>query len=150
MIFMFTRKIQFWFEDEFLCPRDRRSRAYCFFPVCYSVLCHSVLLSETLTLLKHFEQWVLELWYFTWVFLVITSFFYPVTFTLEFDPFFENFNLANDSWTVNAIEHWYFTGISLVMRYFCWYLTVWNLTFDEVLKKIHVALVITSWKYDTS
>ena len=36
--------------------------------------CHSVLLSETLTLLITFEQWVLELWYFTWIFSVIRSF----------------------------------------------------------------------------
>ena len=73
---------------------------------------HSVLLSETWTLLiplfypvtlilefgpfflnfnLTFEQWVLNFWYFTRVFLVIRAFrgyqyFYPVT--LEFDPFF--------------------------------------------------------------
>mgnify|MGYP003683671203 CR=1 FL=1 len=37
-------------------------------------LFYSVILSETLTLLITFEQWVLELWYFTWVFLVIRLF----------------------------------------------------------------------------
>ena len=37
--------------------------AYCFCPAC-----HSVLLSETLTLLITFKQWVLELWYFTWIY----------------------------------------------------------------------------------
>ena len=31
-----------------------------------------------------------------------TIIFYPVTLTLEFDPFLENFNLANDFWTVSA------------------------------------------------
>ena len=31
-----------------------------------------------------------------------TIIFYPVTLTLEFDPFFENFNLANNFWTVSA------------------------------------------------
>ena len=44
---------------------------------CHSVIlsfCNSVLLSETLTLLITFEQWVLELWFFTWVFLVIRPF----------------------------------------------------------------------------
>ena len=35
--------------------------------------CHSVL-SETLTLLITFEQWMLELWYFTWIFPVIRPF----------------------------------------------------------------------------
>ena len=40
---------------------------------CHS-FCHSVLLSETLTLLITFELWVLELWYFTWVFFVIRPF----------------------------------------------------------------------------
>ena len=36
--------------------------------------CHSVLLSETLTLLITFEQSVLKLWYFTWIFPVIRHF----------------------------------------------------------------------------
>ena len=40
---------------------------YCFCPVC-----HSVFLSETL--LITFEQWLLELWYFTWIFPVIRTF----------------------------------------------------------------------------
>ena len=62
---------------------------------------------KTLTLQITFEQWVLELWYFTWVFFVIrasvgTIIFYPVTLTLKFKPFFENFNLANNFWTVSA------------------------------------------------
>ena len=59
---------------------------------------------KTLSLLISFEQWDLEIWYFTWVFLVIRPFsgyhyFWPLT--LEFDPFFENFNLANIFWTVS-------------------------------------------------
>ena len=40
---------------------------------------------KTLTLLITFEQWVQN-----------TIIFDPVIFTLEFDPFFENFNLANN------------------------------------------------------
>ena len=69
--------------------------------------CHSVLLSETLTLLITFKQWVPELWYFTWVFIVIRPFsgtiiFNPVTLTLEFDLLFKNFNLAKIFWTVSA------------------------------------------------
>ena len=50
----------------FLCPRDRRSGGILFLS-CLP-FCHSVLLSETLTLLITFEHWVLELWYFTWIF----------------------------------------------------------------------------------
>ena len=45
-----------------------------------------------LTLVITFDQWVLELWYFTWMFPVarpfcVYSHFYPVTLTLELDPF---------------------------------------------------------------
>ena len=97
----------------FLCPRDfyaleiEDQGAYCFCPVILK-FCHSVLLSKTLTLLITFEQWVLELRYFTWIFPVIRCFrgyhyfifFLPVTLTL--DPFFENFNLANNFWTVSV------------------------------------------------
>ena len=62
---------------------------------------------KTLTLLTIFEQSVLKLWYFTWIFPVIKPicechFFYPVTLTLEFDPFFVNFNIANNFWTLSA------------------------------------------------
>ena len=63
---------------------------------------------KTLTLLITFEQWVLELWYFTWVFLVLRSFrryhyFYTVTLTLEFDPFLKKtLTFANYFWTVSA------------------------------------------------
>ena len=35
---------------------------------------YSLEIIETLTLFTTFEQWVLELWYFTWVFLVIRPF----------------------------------------------------------------------------
>ena len=72
------------------------------------VLCHSVLLSETLTLLITFDQRVLELLYFTWIFSMIRPFsgyhyfVTLVTLTLEFDPFFENFNLFNNFWTASA------------------------------------------------
>ena len=89
-------------SNHFYAPEIKDRGAYCFCPVC-----HSVLFSETLTLLISFEQWVLELWCFTWVFLVIRPsrgyhFFYPVTLTLEFDLLFENFNLAYNFWTVTA------------------------------------------------
>ena len=93
----------------FLCPRDRRSGGKLF--LSGLSFCHSVLLSKTLTLLITFEQWVLELRYFTWIFPVIRCFcgyhyyfflFLPVTLTLELDPFFENFNLSNNFWTVSV------------------------------------------------
>ena len=83
---------------------------------------------KTLTLLITFEQWVLELWYFTWVSLVIRPFrvFHYVlpllTFTLEFDPCFENFNLANNFWTVSA----WALPLSLLI-----------LTFDQLKKNLH-------------
>ena len=72
----------------FYAPEIEDRGACCFCPVC-----HSVILSETLTSLITFEQWMLELWYFTCVFLVIRPFriplfFYPVTLTLEFNSFF--------------------------------------------------------------
>ena len=62
---------------------------------------------KTLTLPITFEQWVLELWYFTWVFIVIGllrgyHYFLICDLDLGFDPFFENFNLANNFETVSA------------------------------------------------
>ena len=85
----------------FLCPRDRRSGGILILS-CLS-FCHFVLLSETLTFLITFEQWVLERWYFIWVFLVIRPFhWYHCFLTCDLDPFFKNFNLANNFWTVSA------------------------------------------------
>ena len=78
----------------------RRSRGILFLS-----FSHSVLLSETL--LVTFEQWVLELWYFTWIFPVIRPFhgfhyFLPYDLHLGVWPFFENFNLANNFWSVSV------------------------------------------------
>ena len=56
----------------FYAPEIEDWGAYCFCPVC-----HSVILSKTLTLLITFEQWVLELWYFTWVSSHIYHYFLP-------------------------------------------------------------------------
>ena len=86
---------------------------------------------KTLTLLWIFEQWVLEFWYFTWVFLVIRPlhgyhFFYPVTLTLEFDPFFKTLTLliTFEQW---VLELWYFTWVFLVIKPFRGYhfFTLW-------------------------
>ena len=62
---------------------------------------------KTLTLLITFEQWVLKLWYFKWVYFVTrlsvgTKIFYLVTLTLEFDLFSKNFNYAIYFSTMNA------------------------------------------------
>ena len=48
--------------------------------ILYLSFCPTVILSETLTLRITFEQWVLKLWYFTWVFLVIRPFCLNLTF----------------------------------------------------------------------
>ena len=72
----------------FLCPRDRRSGGILVLS-CLS-FCHSVILTETLTLLITFEHWMLELWIFTWVDLSVGSIiFYLVTLTWEFDLLFK-------------------------------------------------------------
>ena len=71
-------------------------------------VCHSVPLSETLTLLITFEQRVLEHWYFTWIFPVIRPFrgyhyFWPCDLDLGVWPIFKkNFNIAYNFWTVSA------------------------------------------------
>ena len=62
---------------------------------------------KPLTLLMTFQQWVLELLFFTWLFPVTKPFHgyrytNPVSLTSEFGQFFENFNLANKFWTVSA------------------------------------------------
>ena len=55
-----------------------------------------------------FEQWVLELWYFTWILPVIRPFcgyhyFWHCDLDLEVSPiFFDTFHLAYNFWTVSA------------------------------------------------
>ena len=72
----------YYIYDSFLCPGDRRSGGILF--LSYLSFCHSVLLSETLTLLRTFELLVLEFIHFTWVFVqLVPTFFYSVTLTLE-------------------------------------------------------------------
>ena len=68
--------------------------------------CHSVILCfchllETLTLLITFEQWMLELWYFTCVFVVIRPFL-PFDLDLGVWPIVKNLNLANNFWIASA------------------------------------------------
>ena len=101
----------------------------------------------------NFEQWVLELWYFTWVFLVMRPFhgylFCPVTLTLEFDPFFENFNLSYNFWTVSAralIFHMSiscdktFQWVPLFMTLWPW---PWSLT--NFLKTLTFLITFEKW-----
>ena len=62
-------------------------------------------LLKTITMLRTFELWVLELIHFTWIFVVTKSFhvyqhFYPVTLTFEIDIFSRNINLSHKFWTV--------------------------------------------------
>ena len=84
----------------FLCPQYRRSGGILF--LSWLSFCHSVLLFKTLMSLITFEQWVLELWNLTWIFPVIRPFrgyhyFLPCDLALGVWPFFENYNLANNS-----------------------------------------------------
>ena len=69
--------------------------------------CHSIILSETLTLLITFDRWVLEFWYLTWVFLVIRSFReYHYIWPCDLDRGvllnFWKLQLAYNFWTVSA------------------------------------------------
>ena len=81
---------------------------------------------KTLTLLITFEQWVLELWYFTWVFLVIRPFsgyhyFWPCDLDLGVWPnFLKTLTLliTFEQW---LLELWYFTWVFLVIRPSCGY-----------------------------
>ena len=101
-----------WFSSFLLCPRDRRSRGILF------SFCHSVLLSETITLLITFEQWVLKLWYFTGIFPVIR----PLSLTMwpwlwSLSHFFKTLTLliTFEQWQLELL---YFTLVFLVIRPF--------------------------------
>ena len=129
----------------FLCPRYQRSGAYCFSPVC-----HSKILSETLTLLLTFEQWVPALMFHriilndktflliptllpavTWLEycrngvkpITINQSINPVNLTLEFNLFSENFILDK---FFRTFELWYFTWEFLRTKPFCGYQHFWH------------------------
>ena len=91
------------FVEIFMPPKSKIGGHIVFFPVC-----HSVLLSETLTLLITFEQWVLELWFFTWIFRDNTFPLVSLFFTLYLDlgvwPIFETLNLHYNFCTVKSFE----------------------------------------------
>ena len=103
--------------------------------------CYSVNLSKTETLLITIEQWKLELWYFTWVFMrgehsMGTNIVYFITLTLASAGLYEYFNLVNNIW---VREIGYFTSIFLVLhvRSLCWYLIFWPSHLTN-LKKIDI------------
>ena len=92
----------FWLLYFFYAPEIQDRWAYCFCPVC-----HSVLLSETNLANNFLTVSARSLIFhmniscdkaFPWV----PLFFDCVTLTLEFDPFFDNFNLAHNFWTVSV------------------------------------------------
>ena len=110
----------------FYAPELEDGRAYCFCPVCHSVILsfcpplwnfnldNNFWTVSSRALIFHISipcdktfQWV-------------PFFFYSFTYTFEFDPFlnFENFNLSNNFWTVVALELCYLTRIFLVIRPF--------------------------------
>ena len=79
-----------------------RSKIVGHFVFVLSQICNSVWY-----LLITFQPWLVELWYFTWVFhvprpFVVTKMFYLVTLTLGFELLFENFSLANNFWKMSA------------------------------------------------
>ena len=102
-------------------------------------------------------KWKLELWYFTWEFLVIWPFrgyfiFYPVTLTLEFDPFLGKNNLANNFWTGSAAALMFYMSIScdktfpLVPIFFTLDLGVWPI----FLKTLTLLITFEQWEFDIS
>ena len=131
-------------EINFMPPRSKIRGHLVFFLLCIiPPFWHFVNLSETLILLITFEQWKLELWYFTWLLLVARpfsgyqnfwffllqpfhgnqDFFLLVTLTLEYGLLFEKtltFLITFEKWVL-VLELWYFTYF-LVVRSFCWYL----------------------------
>ena len=83
----------------------RPFRGFHFFLPCDLYLWTHIL--KTLTLLITFEQWVQELWYFMWVFLVIRTlrgyhYFLPCDLDHGICSIFLCFNLAYNFWRVSA------------------------------------------------
>ena len=104
-------------NDCFLCLRDRRS-GHIVNLSCLS-FCHSL---WNFSLANNFWQWVLELWYFIWVFLVTRPFcgyhdFLPCDLDFEVWTIFENLVLLI-TFEQLVLELWYFTGVILVTRPF--------------------------------
>ena len=81
-----------------------------------------------------------------------TIIFDPVTLTLEFDPVFENFNLANNFWTVSARAlmfhmsipcYKYFLWVALFFTLWPW---LWGLT--HFLKTLTLLITFEHWVWE--
>ena len=120
----FTLTLTLKFGPFLLCLRDRRSGGVLVFLPVF----HSVLLSETLTLLITFEQWVLELWYFTWIFRDKTFLWVPLFFTLWPWPWSLTHFLKACHKKQWVLELWYFTWIFIYVSTIFFYPWPWSLT----------------------
>ena len=111
----------------FLCTWDRTSGGILYFSCLW--FCHSVpsetsnLANNCWTVSARALIFYLNISCHLWV----PLFFYPVSLTLEFDPFFENLTLliTFEQW---VLEPWYFTWVSLEVRPFRGYhyfFTLW-------------------------
>ena len=67
-----------------------------------------------------------------------TIIFYPVTLTSEFDPFLENFNLANNFWTVSAKALIFHISISCdkAFRWVPLFMTLWPWPWRPIFWKL--------------
>ena len=116
--------------------------------ILFCPVCQSVLLFETLTLQKTFEQEVLKLdisyEYFLWLDLSVgTIIIYPVTLTLEFDPFLKILTLVItfEKW---GLELRYLTWIFPVVRpflgyHYFFYPVTLTLKFNPLFKNFNLA-----------
>ena len=102
---------------------------------------------KTLNLLITFEQWVLELWYFTWVFLVIRPFSgYHYFFTPWPWPscliYFWKLLTLLITFELWVLELWYFTWVFLVIRPIRWYHNFWPCDLDLRVRPIFMNLIL--------
>ena len=128
-----------------LCLRDRRSVANCFCPLWFVILSSS----ENLTLLITFEQYVLELWYFTWVIIVTRPFrTYQYFFTLWPWPWSLTYfkkNFLYNFWTVSARALLFITS-TLVTRPFSFFtLWPWPCSITLILKRLILLIIFEQW-----
>ena len=91
-----------------------------------------------------FEQWVLELWYFTWIFLLARLFrvyqhFHALTLTLELTFEYFKITLINIIWIMNVRSLIFHMSIPNDKIFLCWYLTFWP-WHDQFEKKNDIGL----------
>ena len=90
---------------------------------------------KTLTLPITFEQWVREIWYFTWIFPVKRHFrgydnFFLVTLILESEQFKKKNLTLPITFVQWLLELWYFTLLILVTRPFRVFYYFWHCDLD--------------------